>query len=101
MNGYDVGPGGGPEAGVSPEVPVQATEPTPELSAAAQRFQSCRWRKAADSGVPEHCAHRDVHPITGATGFNAESWCPECAHYKLRRNPRKRPQPSSDDRYYY
>jgi hypothetical protein len=84
-----------------PESAPPEAGPVQELSPAAQRFQSCRWRKAAESGVLEHCTHRDVQPIAGTAGFNAESWCPDCGHYKVRRNPRKRPLPSSDDGYYY
>ncbi len=60
------------------------------LSAAATRFHSCRWRKAPENGSGECCGHRDVLPLTGANGFDAEAWCPECALYKLRRTPRKR-----------
>ena len=59
-------------------------------SAAVVRFQSCRWRKAAEDGVPDHCTHRDVLPFAGKEGFVAESWCPDCAFYKLRRTPKKR-----------
>jgi hypothetical protein len=31
-----------------------------------------------------------VLPFAGKEGFVAESWCPECAFYKLRRTPKKR-----------
>jgi hypothetical protein len=71
------------------------------LSPAVERFKSCRWRKAAEDGVPEHCTHRDVQPMAGTAGFTADSWCLDCGHYKVRRNPRKRPLPSPEDRYYY
>jgi hypothetical protein len=71
--------------------------PTPELaegpapaSSGAERYRTCRWRKAAEDGTPECCGHRDVLPLTGANGFDAEAWCPECAFYKLRRTPKKR-----------
>ena len=33
------------------------------------RFLSCRWRKAAEDGVPDHCTHRDVLPMAGKEGF--------------------------------
>jgi hypothetical protein len=67
-------------------------------NAAVVRFQSCRWRKAAENGVPEHCGHRDVLPMAGVTGFNAESWCGDCAYYKARRVTRKREgEPPRDD----
>ena len=59
-------------------------------SAAVLRFRSCRWRKAAENGTPECCGHRDVLPLTGTNGFDAEAWCPECGFYKLRRTPKKR-----------
>jgi hypothetical protein len=68
--------------------PVPA--PSETLSAAAQKFQSCRWRRPAENGTPECCGHRDVLPITGAHGFDAEAWCPDCEFYKLRRTPKKR-----------
>jgi hypothetical protein len=67
-------------------------------SPAVARFQSCRWRKPAEDGVPEHCGHRDVLPMAGVTGFNAESWCGDCAYYKARRVTRKREEePPRDD----
>jgi len=101
MNGYDIESGEGTAAAVTPEVPAAEPEPALQLPPAVQRFQSCRWRKASENGVPEHCAHRDVQPMAGTAGFAAESWCVDCAHYKVRRNPRKRPLPSPDDRFYY
>ena len=61
--------------------------PSP-ASAAVMKFKSCRWRCDPDSG--EFCTHRDVLPFAGKEGFVAESWCPECAFYKLRRTPKKR-----------
>jgi hypothetical protein len=57
-----------------------------------ERFLSCRWRKAAEDGAPEHCTHRDVLPMAGTAGFVPDSWCPDCAFYKAKRTPRKRPQ---------
>ena len=70
------------------------------------RFLSCRWRKAAEDGVPDHCTHRDVLPMAGKDGFNADSWCTDCSLYKAKRMPRKReePQPAApndDWRYRY
>lgn len=62
------------------------------------RFQSCRWRKAAENGVPEHCGHRDVLPMAGVTGFNPDAWCGDCVYYKARRVTRKREEePPRDD----
>ena len=63
--------------------------PTPE-ALALDRFRSCRWRKSPEDGVAECCAHRDVLPLTGANGFDAGAWCPDCGYYKLRRTPKKR-----------
>jgi hypothetical protein len=60
----------------------------PALSPAVAKFNSCRWRATPDVG--EFCTHRDVLPFAGKEGFVAESWCPECAFYKLRRTPKKR-----------
>jgi hypothetical protein len=55
---------------------------------AVERFKSCRWRATPDQG--DFCTHRDVLPFAGKEGFKPESWCPECAFYKLRRTPKKR-----------
>ena len=73
-------------AGASPAEPAAA--PAPALSPAVERFKSCRWRCEPDAG--EFCTHRDVLPFAGKEGFSAESWCPECEYYKLRRTPKKR-----------
>lgn len=61
-----------------------AEGPTPALA----RFHSCRWRAQPEDGV--FCTHRDVLPMAGKSGFNAESWCPDCEYFKVRRAPRKR-----------
>ena len=68
-----------------------------ELSPAAARFKSCRWRRPPEDG-PECCGHRDVLPIAGASGFDPQAWCPDCTFYKLRRTPKKR-SPSDDYTY--
>ena len=70
------------------------------------RFQSCRWRKPAEDGVPDHCTHRDVLPMAGKDGFSCDSWCGDCSLYKAKRMPRKReeqqPMTNNDDwRYRY
>ncbi len=70
----------------APEAPA-APAPAP-VSAAVEKFRSCRWRATPEQG--EFCTHRDVLPFAGKEGFSAESWCPECAFYKLRRTPKKR-----------
>ena len=75
----------------SSEEPQGAAAPAPETRAASpavERFQSCRWRATPDAG--EFCTHRDVLPFAGKEGFKPDSWCPECAFYKLRRTPKKR-----------
>jgi hypothetical protein len=75
-----------PSQGPSPAGgPVQAA---PVLSPAVEKFKSCRWRCSPEDG--EFCTHRDVLPFAGKDGFVAESWCPDCAFYKLRRTPKKR-----------
>ena len=69
-------------------------------SPAVTRFQSCRWRKPTEDGIPEHCTHRDVLPMAGKVGFSADSWCTDCAFYKAKRVMRKREEPappSQDD----
>jgi hypothetical protein len=60
----------------------------PVLSPAVEKFKSCRWRATPEDG--EFCTHRDVLPFAGKEGFVAESWCPDCSFYKLRRTPKKR-----------
>lgn len=103
MSAYEFQIGGAPDPAPAPAEPTLVPEstPVPEVSAAVQRFRSCRWRKTAESGVPDHCTHRDVQPMAGTTGFEAESWCPDCAHYKVRRTPRKPTPRAPEDRYYY
>jgi hypothetical protein len=80
-------PAGDATQGVPAAVDAAATE-APALNPAVEKFRSCRWRAAPDMG--EYCTHRDVLPFAGKEGFKPESWCPECAFYKLRRTPKKR-----------
>jgi len=80
------GPASLPEA---PPEEAAAEAPVADTgSAALQRFKSCRWRATPEDG--EFCTHRDVLPFAGKEGFVADSWCGECAFYKLRRTPKKR-----------
>jgi hypothetical protein len=73
-----------------PDEPLADAPPTAEAGSSPQhRFQSCRWHKPAEGGVPAHCTHREVLPMAGVHGFSPESWCPECAYFKLRRVPRR------------
>jgi hypothetical protein len=65
------------------------TVEAPAMTPAVAKFKSCRWRRPPDEG-PECCGHRDVLPMAGTTGFDAEAWCPDCTFYKLRRTPKKR-----------
>jgi len=67
------------------------------LSPAAQKFISCRWRKPAEDGNPDHCTHRDVLPMAGMTGFVPDSWCSDCAFFKAKRSPRKRQEEERTD----
>jgi len=76
--------GQGPSPGGNGAAPPTA----PGLSPAVAKFNSCRWRATPDVG--EFCTHRDVLPFAGREGFVPESWCPDCAFYKLRRTPKKR-----------
>ena len=73
------------------ESPAESTpaETTASVSAAVIKFKSCRWRRPPEDG-PECCGHRDVLPMAGASGFDADAWCPDCSFYKLRRTPKKR-----------
>ena len=79
-----------PAAADPPQAPaVPETAPAaPALSAAAEKFKSCRWRATPEQGA--FCTHRDVLPFAGKEGFKPDSWCPDCAYYKLRRTPKKR-----------
>ena len=75
-----------PEA--APKTAAAVPADTTAVSPAVERFRSCRWRATPDAG--EFCTHRDVLPFAGKEGFKPDSWCPECAFYKLRRTPKKR-----------
>ncbi len=75
--------------------PPEPAETAPEPSPAQARFKACRWY-AEDSGQ-EYCSNRDVLPYAGKGGFASEAWCPDCAFYKLRRTPKKRPRSDNDD----
>ena len=78
-----------PAATTAEPVNQAASAPAPApVSAAVEKFKSCRWRATPEDG--EFCTHRDVLPFAGKEGFVAESWCPDCAFYKLRRTPKKR-----------
>jgi hypothetical protein len=73
------------------ESPSPETAPAADaavVAPAVMKFKSCRWRCDPDDG--EFCTHRDVLPFAGKNDFKADSWCPECAFYKLRRTPKKR-----------
>ena len=78
-----------PETPETPK-PTEAAAPSPTavVSEATIKFRSCRWR--ADPEAGEFCTHRDVLPFAGKEGFVPDSWCPDCAFYKLRRTPKKR-----------
>ena len=82
---------------VAPEAPEEQKPETPAtpapsapaaLAPAVVKFKSCRWRCDPEAG--EFCTHRDVLPFAGKEGFVPDSWCPDCAFYKLRRTPKKR-----------
>ena len=83
------------------EATLEAAPVVVEESAAVVRFNSCRWRQVLEDGIPAHCTHREVAPLTGTAGFKPDAWCPDCTHYKVRRTPRKRPPQAPEDRYYY
>jgi hypothetical protein len=77
-----------PDVAKEPEPTEAAPAPVATDSPAVERFKSCRWRCAPDEGA--FCTHRDVLPFAGKEGFAADSWCPDCGFYKLRRTPKKR-----------
>jgi hypothetical protein len=85
-----------PMPGSAPSSQQPSSEPAPLASEAVIKFKSCRWRRPPEDG-PECCGHRDVLPMAGTSGFDAEAWCPDCSFYKLRRTPKKR----SPDDYRY
>jgi hypothetical protein len=62
--------------------------PSPSPVPSNTPAEATRWRCDPEDG--EFCTHRDVLPFAGKEGFKADSWCPECAFYKLRRTPKKR-----------
>jgi hypothetical protein len=77
-----------PTVSPQPNQSPDASPAAPAESPAVEKFKSCRWRATPDVG--EFCTHRDVLPFAGKEGFVPESWCPDCAFYKLRRTPKKR-----------
>ncbi len=81
-------PGPSEEPSTAPSPSSLSTGGDSAASPAVEKFKSCRWRATPDAG--EFCTHRDVLPFAGKEGFKPESWCPECAFYKLRRTPKKR-----------
>lgn len=90
-----------PVADTTPTASAPASEAAP-TSAAQERFLSCRWRRPAEPGGVDCCGHRDVLPMAGTTGFQADAWCTDCALYKAKRAPRKREdtRPSPIDDYW-
>ncbi|MEQ1759794.1 MAG: hypothetical protein ABL986_15875 [Vicinamibacterales bacterium] len=97
-NPFAPDPPEGPTEGEGPAAePLTAPAAEAELSPGFARFRSCRWQQPAEDGNAEFCTHREVKPYAGATNFDANAWCPDCVHYKLRRTPKKR----SPDDYAY
>ena len=92
MNPFAPSPGPAPaESPAQADTPAAAPATADDAALAApavMKFKSCRWRCAPEDG--EFCTHRDVLPFAGKNDFKAESWCPECSFYKLRRTPKKR-----------
>jgi hypothetical protein len=83
-----------PRPAEAPEAPASGEA---AVSAGFARFRSCRWQQPAEDGNAEFCTHREVKPYAGTSSFDADAWCPDCTHYKLRRTPKKR----SPDDYSY
>jgi len=75
--------------GPTPPEPAPAAPAVPPTPAQA-RFETCRWAKAEDGDSPAHCAHGEVFPFAGKSGFKPESWCADCAYYKTKRKPATR-----------
>ena len=93
----DPAPEPGPAEMPTSEAPAAPAATEVELSPGVARFRSCRWQQPAEDGNPEFCTHREVKPYAGVATFDANAWCPDCVHYKLRRTPKKR----SPDDYSY
>ena len=72
----------------TPPAPAPAAA---EVSPAHAKFNGCRWQRAADGEMPACCGHRDVLPMAGASNFNPDAWCSDCAYYKAKRAPKARP----------
>ena len=89
-------PGGGDTATAETAVAPAATPAEAPLSPALARFRSCRWQQPAENGSAEFCTHREVKPYAGTAGFDADAWCGDCQHYKLRRAPKKRERNNDD-----
>jgi hypothetical protein len=87
MNPYQPSPSPVSQESASPAQP-EAPQAEAAIAPAVIKFRSCRWRCSPEDG--EFCTHRDVLPLAGKEGFKADSWCPDCAFYKLRRTPKKR-----------
>jgi hypothetical protein len=81
-------PADSPDAAPAADAAAPAVAADALVAPAVMKFKSCRWRCAPEDG--EFCTHRDVLPFAGKNDFKADSWCPECAFYKLRRTPKKR-----------
>ena len=77
-----------PAESTPPAANQTAPAAEPVEAPAVTKFKSCRWRSTPEDG--EFCTHRDVLPFAGKNDFKADSWCPECGFYKLRRTPKKR-----------
>jgi hypothetical protein len=95
MNPFAPSPSPGPSPAASSSTsepdtapPATAAPVGEPLAPAVMKFKSCRWRSSPEDG--EFCTHRDVLPFAGKEGFKPDSWCPDCAFYKLRRTPKKR-----------
>ena len=89
------------DAGGRPEDPAPARtleEPSPaEPTPAEARFRSCRW--SVSEGGPAYCSNPEVLAYAGKGGFSAESWCPDCTLYKVRRKAPKRRRLDDDFPY--
>ena len=76
--------------GEAPRDDTPAATPVAPQSTGFVRFTSCRWQQPAEDGNAAFCTHREVKPYAGTTAFDADAWCVDCQHYKLRRVPKKR-----------
>lgn len=70
-----------PEPGDATPGAVDTAAPSPAMA----RFAVCRWTLGGRGRDATHCGHPEVLPFAGIHGFTPESWCGDCAFFKVKR----------------